>query len=54
MCSKLIIECEVKLIIFDKDYQSENAKLILKKSNCIVNKWSGGFDKYFYDKETDK
>jgi dCMP deaminase len=46
LCAKIIVECRVKRVIYDKEYNSANTAKIFELANIEVIKWKQDFKKF--------
>lgn len=46
LCAKIIVECGISKVIYDKDYNSEFTKKIFESAGVQIIKWNAGFDKF--------
>ncbi len=46
MCAKIIVECRVQKVIYDKEYNSAYSEKLFKMANLEDVKWSENFEKF--------
>lgn len=46
LCSKMIIECGIIKVVYDKEYNSEFTDIIMKKADIHVSKWKKQVDEF--------